>query len=153
MRRPLCLLAALLMFFAAWPAVAGDGKILKVLPQFLDLEGRNSLSPSLYERDAYQSQLAKHPEQRSALRFAVQWKGRALDWEKVKVRIEIRCVMNNTQNSRTLEAPARRKGWFSYWTDVTLKGDDYAQLGELVAWRATLWNGGQMIGEQKSFLW
>ena len=152
MRRRLCLLSALLMLSTSM-AFAGDGKIIKVLPQFLDLQGRNALSPSLYERDAYQAQLAKHPEERSALRFAVQWKGRALDWEKVKVRIEIRCVANNTQNSRTLEAPARRKGWFSYWTDVTLKGDDYAQLGELVAWRATLWDGGQMIGEQKSFLW
>jgi len=53
-------------------ASAATGKILKVLPQFLDTKGRNSLSPSLYERDAYQVVLREHPERRSAMRFYVE---------------------------------------------------------------------------------
>jgi hypothetical protein len=43
--------------------------------------------------------------------------------------------------------------FFRSWTSLALNGADYKNFGELVAWRATLWDGEQMIGEQKSFLW
>jgi hypothetical protein len=32
-------------------------------------------------------------------------------------------------------------------------GDEYKKLGELVAWRVTLWDGDKLLAEQKSFLW
>ena len=53
-------------------ALAASGKIIKVLPFFLDLKGRHSLHPSLYERDAYQAYLRQHPELRSGLQIDVQ---------------------------------------------------------------------------------
>ena len=53
----------------------------------------------------------------------------------------------------TLEERVRHRGLFSSWSWITLKGEKYEKFGELNAWRATLWEGGQMLGEQKSFLW
>src|SRR5579862_8696818 len=69
---------------------AAPAKILKVLPQYLDLEGHHALSPSLYERDAYQAFLRHHPEQQSALRFDVNWKARHLNGERLLLRIDVR---------------------------------------------------------------
>ena len=37
-------------------------RITKVLPHLLDDKGRHTLSPSLYERDAYQAELRKNPD-------------------------------------------------------------------------------------------
>ena len=36
---------------------------------------------------------------------------------------------------------------------VSLSGEEYQKLGELSAWRATLWEGDRLLAEQKSFLW
>ena len=58
---------ALLIFFvslglvaAAHAADAVTGKIVKVLPFFLDQQGRDAVSPSLFDRDAYQAFLREH---------------------------------------------------------------------------------------------
>src|SRR5258705_13546151 len=60
----------------AWQASAATGRIIKVLPHFLDLKGRHSLSPSLYDRDAYQARLRDHREERSGMRFDIEWKSK-----------------------------------------------------------------------------
>ena len=52
-----------------------------------------------------------------------------------------------------LEAPVQYHGWFHSWSYLKLAGEDYRRFGELVAWRATLWDGSQQVAEQKSFLW
>src|ERR1035437_11201808 len=69
---------------------AATNRIIKVLPHFLDLLGRQSLSPSLYERDAYQARLRANPDQRSALQFDVQWKAKVKDTARLKLRLEAR---------------------------------------------------------------
>ena len=68
---------------------AADGKVIKALPQFLDAKGRSALSPSLYDRDAYQAYLRKHPAERTALQLAVQWKASGVDWSRAKLRAEL----------------------------------------------------------------
>ena len=69
--RWLKLLPLLIFFSGLTPeSEAASAKIIKVLPHLLDRDGRHTLSPSLYERDAYQAILRAHPIQRSALRFA-----------------------------------------------------------------------------------
>ena len=45
------------------------------------------------------------------------------------------------------------KSTMSRWTSLTLAGEDYKNFGEVTAWRVTLWDGEQLVGEQKSFLW
>ena len=56
MRRLLILLLwlAVLPVFADGPV---KGRIVKTLPLLLDLKGQTALSPSLYDRDAYQAHL------------------------------------------------------------------------------------------------
>ena len=152
MRRLLILLLSVVLLAAAGPAAATTGRVIKVLPQFLDLQGRNLLSPSLYDRDAYQAQLRKHPEQRSALCFNVQWRARSAN-PTLKLRVELRGIATgNLPRQAALEMTVN-PGGFSRWTRLTLAGDEFKNFGDLTSWRATLWDGDQMVAEQKSFLW
>jgi hypothetical protein len=32
-------------------------------------------------------------------------------------------------------------------------GDAYRKIGDVIAWRATLWEGDQLVAKQESFLW
>jgi hypothetical protein len=130
---------------------AANARIKKVLPQLIDLQGRNSVSPSLYERDAYQEFLRKNPEKRGGLCFQVQWTGNRT--RNLILRVEMRGVRENVVQTKTLEMPLRKKGWFSTWTPFVVRDATYHDLGDLTAWRVTLWDGGKQISEQKSFLW
>jgi hypothetical protein len=134
-------------------AQAGEGRVIKVLPQLLDEHGRQTLSPSLYERDAYQLHLRKSPSSRGGARLAVQWKAKKVDWSKLMLRAEIRCLLDDNLHTVTLEEPAVKNGWFSSWAEFRVEGSDYKTFGEIVAWRVTLWEGDHQIGELESFLW
>jgi len=153
MRRFVIALAACLLTIGV-TAEAATGKVIKVLPEYLDLKGRNSVTPSLYERDAYQALLRQHPELRSALRFYIQWKIKGEPFEGLKVRLEMRGIaQGNLPKQLTMETPIKPGGWFSHWSELTVQGDNYKNLGEVTAWRVTLWDGAEMLDEQKSFLW
>ncbi|PWU10558.1 MAG: hypothetical protein C5B50_25145 [Verrucomicrobia bacterium] len=146
---------ALLCFFAApLHARAGEGKIIKVLPQFLDARGRASLSPSLYDRDAYQSVLLQHPEKRSGIQFQIHWKTKGGVWEPLTLRLELRGIAEgNLPKEHVLDQRVDPSGWLGHWSNVVLSGAAYRDFGEVTAWRVTLWEGRKQIGEQKSFLW
>src|SRR5882724_5976997 len=119
----------------AFNAEAAAHRIIKVLPHLVDREGRQSLSPSLYERDAYQVFLRHNPAKCSGLRFDVQWKARAADSKRLKLRIEVRG--NKAAEPSILEEAVPRNHWYHRWSSLTLDGESYRQLGEVVAWRAT----------------
>jgi hypothetical protein len=148
------ILFAIFCLTAAAPIVsAGDGKVIKVLAQLLDRKGRQTIAPSLYERDAYQAYLRTHRDERGALRLAVQWKARDVDWTKLKMRVEMRGVLGNDLHTTTVEEPVKKTGWFSTWSNFEITGDDYKNFGTLVAWRVTLWEGDRQLAQQESFLW
>ncbi len=142
-----------LLIGAAFSAAAATGKVVKVLPHFLDQQGRHALSPSLYERDAYQAQLRRNPEQRSGLRFDVLTRVRTPGARNLKLKVEVRGVAEGNLPSERMVESAMKGGSGSRWTTITLSREDYAALGEMTAWRVTLWAGDELIGEQKSFLW
>jgi hypothetical protein len=50
MRRLIICFTFALLLAAPLAAPAATGKVVKVLPHFLDLKGRHSLTPSLYDR-------------------------------------------------------------------------------------------------------
>jgi hypothetical protein len=136
------------------PASAATGRVIKVLPFFLDQKGRQALHPSLYERDAYQFQLLTKPSLRSGIRYSVNWKTKGKSFEPLKVRLELRGPTEaGTSRKRVLEQTVTPTGWFGRWTRLEITGQDYKDFGEVVAWRATLWEGDQLLSEQKSFLW
>jgi len=154
MRRSLFLRLFCIVLCAGAAADAATGKVIKVLPHLRDLEGRHMLTPSLYDRDAYQVYLRQHPEKRSGLQFDVQWKARGTAAEPLKLRIELRGTAHgNLPPVTTLERDVKPGGWFSHWISVPLTGNDYKAFGDVTAWRVTLWEGTRLLSEQRSFLW
>jgi hypothetical protein len=154
MRRALVWLYLVGWLAVALSASAATGRVIKVLPQYLDLKGRNSLTPSLYERDAYQSTLRQSTNMCSGMRFYVQWKAKGQVWEPLKLWLEMRGVAHGDYPKRlTLERPVETKSSYSHWTKFDLVGEAYKEFGQVTAWRVTLWEGDKLLGEQKSFLW
>src|SRR5215207_59184 len=95
---------------------AAPGKIKKVLTFYLDQEGRQSLSPSLYDRDAYQALLRNEPLKRSGLRFDVQWN--ASTTAALILRVDMRGAKGTENTKATVEGPVRKRGLFSRWTEL-----------------------------------
>lgn len=150
------LLISLLLFSTLTAAFAGDtvrGRVIKVLPFFLDLQGRKALSPSLYDRDAYQAYLRRHANLRSAIRFDVLWKASDDDHANLRLRVEMRGIGQGGMPRRATLEEKVVPHFFHHWNSLTLKGKNYKSFGELVAWRVTLWSGNQLLSQQKSFLW
>jgi hypothetical protein len=148
--RPRFLLALALLTIGL-SAQAAVGKVVKVLPHLLDRKGRHTLHPSLYERDAYQDHLRKHPEECGGLRFDVHWKADRVAFPGLKLRVEARG--SKDPKPLVLEAVLENRPWYKRWTVLQVKGEAYTRWGDLVAWRATLWEGDTLVAQQKSFLW
>ena len=140
-------------FLTAGSMSAAEGKVVKVLPHLLDQAGRHSLSPSLFERDAYQAELRKHPEKVSGLRYDVRWKAHGADRTKLKLRLQLRTANRAAAEPLVLEAPVQARFGSGGWAAVTLEADAYRAAGNVQAWRATLLEGDTELAEQKSFLW
>jgi hypothetical protein len=153
MRRLLITLLLLGSLSAASASDATTAHIVKMLPLFLDLKGHDAISPSLFDRDAYQFFLRTHTNEVSAIRFDVLWSTSNAKDVKLTLRLELRGVgPDNLPRQTTLEQMVAPH-FFRHWTSFTLAGDDYKKFGGVVAWRATLWSGDQMLSEQRSFLW
>ena len=148
-------MVTLLSLFLAFSVQAGTGTVVKVLPLFLDKKERHTVSPSLFERDAYQAELRLKPELRSGMVYRVQWKFKGKPSASLKIRLELRGVaQGNLPKQIVIEQPVQKRGWLTQWASLYLKGEDYKTFGEVVAWRATLWEGDDLLlGSQQSFLW
>ena len=152
MRWPSALFLTLMLMVSGAFAAETSAHVYKVLPQYLDTNGVASLSPSLYDRDAYQAILMHHPEKRGGLQFMVQWKGPHSD--SLKIRVEARgIVVGEKVQTLELEQPVTRHGWFSQWTALVPTAEQFKELGTLTAWRVTLWDGDTQLAEQRSFVW
>jgi len=141
----------LLLLGLAVSSSAAPCRIIKVLPQLLDDQGRHTVSPSLYGRDAYQAELRATPGKCSGMRFAIQWKARVKDSGNLVLRVEARVSKQTTP--LVLEQHVKRTGLFNRWTSLPLTGARFQESGDVTAWRATLWDGNVLLAEQKSFLW
>ena len=139
------------MFILALTAHAAEGRIVKVLPHFLDKNGKHTLYPSLFERDSYQAHLKIHPELCSGMRFDVQWKGRKL--RQPNVKLEVRGANIPARKIETFSRGLKSGSAFSRWAGITVPVEDFNRLGSIVAWRVSLWDGETQVAEQKSFLW
>src|SRR5688572_5076411 len=138
------------IMLVAFHANAASGKIYKVLPHLIDRQGKHALSPSLYERDAYQAHLRANPQLRRGLRFDVYWKAKNV--QAPRLRVEMRGAKEKEPTTFVAETTLEPQ-WWRKWSSASIQGDDYQKFGDLLAWRATLWDGDEMLAEQKSFLW
>jgi len=146
--RFLLLAIGLLLGMLSSVDAAQPGKISKVLPHWLDLRGRHTLSPSLLERDAYQAKLRADRGLCSGIRFDVKWSRNT--GGDVKLQLELR--VTGDAKPIVLEQPikpSRRGGWDA----VTLDGDAFKGIGKLIAWRVRLFDGDAVLAERRSFLW
>ena len=146
-------LFGLLISWQATAATSGPVRIIKVLPTFLDREGRQSLSPSLYERDSYQAQLRASPEQQGGLRYDIQWKAPASERKALVLRLELRGSLAHSVEALVIEQPLKRSGWPERWSRIQIDPSLCKKLGTIIAWRAGLWKDDQLVAEQRSFLW
>ena len=134
-------------------ATAPAGKVYKVLPLLLNREGHDAISPSLFDRDAYQHYLRLHTNEVSGIRYDVLWRARGTEGKAVKIKVELQAVgPDGSPRRKTLETVVT-PGHYRHWAELPLKDDEYVSLGHIVAWRATLWSGDQLLGTQQSFLW
>jgi len=145
-----------LLLLGSLSVLAGEtvspGRIIKTLPLLVDTNGYTALSPSLFDRDAYQAYLREHTNDVSAIRFDILWQAKpvASDW---KLRLELRGVaVDGTPRRQTLETAIHPPA-FRHWDSLTLGGTNYHNFGRVVAWRSTLWQEDVQVSEQQSFLW
>jgi hypothetical protein len=142
------LVAALLPLLSA---AAAEARVVKVLPHRLDSQGRHALSPSLYERDAYQAELRAHPDRIRGLRIDVLW--------SLKERTSVPCVLRlELRGSKgadpvVLERPVSRGFLRRRWTKVLLDPAEFEQVGDVSAWRVSLRSRGEELASMASFLW
>jgi hypothetical protein len=132
-----------------------QGHVSKVLPHLLDLQGRHTVSPSLFDRDAYQAYLKQHPEAVSGIRYDVRWRAqRVPENQPILVRLELQGMFEGKfPRQRTLEQTFTGRAAWGEWTGLALTGPEYADFGKITAWRVTLWCGEELLDEYKSFLW
>jgi hypothetical protein len=130
-----------------------SARILKVLPHLIDKEGRHTINPSHFDRDAYQFELRRNRDLCSGMRFDVLWKTRPARPAALTLKLELRGSKASAQNPVLVTARAFARGGFSQWTRVPVTGSNFEALGELLSWRATLWQEDRQLAEQKSFLW
>lgn len=147
------IIAAIGCLFFNPGAHGASGRIVKTLPHFLDLKGRHTIHPSLFARDAYQADLKSRPDLCSGMRFDVQWKARDLKSGRVRIQLEARGSQTPPRQIAVFEKIVPSDSSFSRWTGVEIAGPDFTNLGSIVAWRITLWDGPELFAEQKSFLW
>jgi hypothetical protein len=144
-------LSAILVCCTLASISAAEARIVKVLPHFLDKEGRHTLHPSLFERDGYQAHLRAHPDLCSGMRFDVQWKGKKV--ENGQIKLEVRGANTPPRKVETFSTPLKSSGYFSRWSSLKITSEDFKRTGSVIAWRISLWDGDQQLAEQKSFLW
>jgi len=156
MRRSFGSVSSLILLALTLPCGAATGRVIKVLPFLLDMQGRHSLSASLFERDAYQAFLRQNPDKISGLLYSVHWKAKGRTAAPLKLTLELRGIAEgNLPRQLVLEQTVPSSGGrlFGRWAGLILTGQQRKDFGEVTAWRVTLWEGERRLGEQRSFLW
>lgn len=121
---------------------------------YLDKNGRHAISPSLYDRDAYQAWLRSHRDKIDGICFDVLWNAKRCAKE-----MELVVELVTTVNPKVDPLVIRKKilpprlGFLGKWTRIELKGEDFVKEGDILAWRVMIIADGQPIAEERSFLW
>ena len=135
-------------------ALGASTEILKVLPHWLDRQGRHTVSPSLFERDAYQLHLKEHREEVSTIRFDVNWRLKERGLQGCTLHLEAR--FGSEEGIQTLEQKTlietgkrRKKGW----SGLRIPEASFDVQSNLIAWRVRVMRGDEVLATRTSFLW
>jgi hypothetical protein len=85
------------------------------------------------------------------MRFDVQWKSH--DLKKATVRLEVRGAKTPPRRDELFEREVKAGGFFRRWSSLRVEGKDFERVGKIMAWRVSIWEDGQLLAEEKSFLW
>lgn len=146
-------LGTFLMGVEAAEGKSATGRIMKVLPHLVDLEGRVAVAPSLFQRDAYQAQLRQNPELVSTIRYDVNCKVSGRSRGTLALRLALRTTLRPESSPIVLETPVKRGVFGRSWQSLKLDPELYRAAGQVLAWRIELLDNGTVIGAQQSFLW
>ena len=124
-----------------------------MLPHYLDDQGRHTLSPDLFQRDAYQEYLFQNPEVVSTVRYDAFWGAFASKQGPDTVRLDLRGTRNGEPTDHSIEAAVADNRRGRKWVGVTVSPEDYAGIGRVVAWRLVASKDGQEVETARSFLW
>jgi len=130
-----------------------EGKVYKVLTHLLDLKGKHRLSPSLFERDAYQEQLRANPQLVSGAAFEIHWKAKDGHKKDNVIQIQIRGSKNYQDKPLTKTIKVKGRKYFKTWSRITLSKKEMQDIGKIVAWKVSLLDEEKVISEHFSFLW
>lgn len=147
------ILWGLLPLISAVLVRAEEASIVKVLPHLLDLKGKASLAPGLFQRDAYQAQLRKDPKQVSGMRFNIQWKAKGVPSDELVIRVWLKTSGRNPNDPLEIKAPVRGNRKWGRWSAVAYDGKAFQDNGQVLAWKAELLRGETPLATQTSFLW
>lgn len=140
-----------------WGLVSGcahsERSAIKALPHYLDAQGRHTLSPDLFQRDAYQEYLRVNPDAVSTLRYDARWGRFATRQGPDQIRLELRGTRDGlpTESNVLVAVDEVRRG--GGWVSIALAPEEYAALGRVVAWRMIALEDGQEVARARSFLW
>lgn len=154
MRTTVVILIALFIWSPFGSQAADGSRIVKTLKHLLDAEGRHTLSPSLLDRDAYQAHLRSQSDLVSGLRFDIQLRLSSKSKNTLRLKVEIRHGSGTKIDTLTRETMLKElKRRRSQWGKISISNEDYQSLGEIIAWRVSLWDGDSELSHQESFLW
>lgn len=140
------------MAVVVFNASAAEQRVIKVLPHLMDQDGKHARSPSLFERDAYQAYLRQNPEEQSGIRYDIQWQSYISGEYTMKLELLGR-VSEGKANTKTVEVKLDVKNRRRSWDSVEFKGEEFKKFGQIVAWRVSIWQNGEMLTRKQSFLW
>ncbi len=146
-------LSILLTFLLVFSVQAGSVKIFKVLPHYLDKDGHNTLSPSLFERDRYQALLRLDQTKCLTIRFDVQWRNTLKNFDDLSITVEMRGPKTNSPTISFSEKISSRKSIWSHWTKIRIPEESFRELEGLEAWRVLIKDGDEVLKEERSFMW
>lgn len=154
MRRFLVILPGIaLMTLTACSTGRSGGNITKVVPHWLDKQGRHALSASLFERDAYQAHLRDYPEERGGLRYDVHWRASRKGSPAYRLKVEVRTAGRSQDEPLVVSEVVADPPFWGRWSGLPLDETALHDAGDPVAWRVTLWDGAELLDEERSFLW
>jgi hypothetical protein len=150
---PFCTLLLSLSCFTWVHGEDVDGfSVKKVNHEYIDLQGNTTGAIGSFVLKArYQKEIESTP-QVTGMRFHVMWG--APSENPITVKLETRGVDGDTGKET-------RQSWIkSYPIDADrgttvfdITGESWKKQGKMMAWRATLLQGEQVMAERKSFLW
>ena len=143
------------LIFLTSPILLGgdEASVIKVLPHLLDLKGRASLAPGLFQRDAYQGQLRKDPKLVSGMRFNVQWKAKGIPADELVIKVSLKTSGRSPNDPLEFTAPVRGNRKWGRWSSIAYDGQLFKDNGQVLAWKVELRRGETSVATQTSFLW